>query len=430
MAGSYSRRAFLGGALAGGGATGLAAWGASHWGVLGTVPPSQSQIGALTRNEFLPGKFPGRVVEVNDPAATKPGKNAWGHQHRDRGVIKKMVARGMQELVGSTDAVEAWKHFFSPGDRVGIKVNPVGAPDAISSHELVKEVVDGLRSAGVSLGDILIFDRYKVEFRNCKYHELADELGVHWEVASAEYDELQLRLDGQLAGRDWEDKVSGYDPEVYRELPFCEPKNEGDPLRFRSHLCNIVSKKLDKFIALPVLKDHRSSGITFCLKNLSHGLVNNVCRSHLFFGGDSDLGKSSNQCGTFIPSMVSLPPTRRKAVLQIGDSLVATYEGGPGNWNRTWATWNNGSLFFGTDPVAMDRIGWEIIDAKRSAEGWPGVGSMGTLASPGIKRVPTSPRDITEAFHTRQPEHVPLAGTLGLGVFDRAKIEHVRYNIG
>lgn len=426
MAGSVSRRAFLGGAVAGGGLAGLGAWGANHWGIVGKTPVPQSEIGALTKNEFLPGKYPGKVVEINSPGATVPKVfDDRKYQKRDRAVLKGMIARGMKELVGSTDAVEAWKHFFAPGERIGIKVNPVGAPDAISSHEIVMEIVDALTGIGIAKSDILLFDRYKVEFRNCRYHELAENLGIHWEVASAEYDEKQLRLDGQLDGRDWEDKVSGYDPEVYRELPFCEPANEGSPLRFRSHLCNIVSKKLDKFIAIPVLKDHRSSGVTFCLKNLSHGLVNNVCRSHLFFGGDSDLGKSSNQCGTFIPSMVSLPPTRRKAVLQIGDSCVATYEGGPGNWNNTWGTWNNNSLFFGTDPVAMDRIGWEIIDAKRKELGWPGVGSMGTAASaskePGGRR--------TEAFHIRQPEHIPLAGTLGLGVFDRAKIEHVRYNM-
>lgn len=429
MADSVSRRAFVGGAVSGVLGSGLAAYAVSHWGV-GTGRSAQAVIGPAAGNLPLPGMYPGRVVEVNNPAATKKDRLPWGYQARSREVVKQMLSRGMQELVGSTDAVEAWKHFFQPGDRVGIKVNPVGAPDAISSHEIVLEVIDALKSAGVAAKDILVFDRYKAEFISCKYHELAEDAGVHWEVSSYMYDELQLRLDGQIAGRPWESNVAGYDPDVYRELPFCVPEAGNDPLRFRSHLSNIVSKKLDKFISIPVLKDHRSSGITFCLKNLSHGLVNNVCRSHLFFGSEQGPGKSSNQCGTFIPSMVSLPPTRAKAVLQIGDSLVATYEGGPGNWNRTWATWNNGSLFFGTDPVAMDRIGWEILDAKRAAEGWPGVGSMGTAASPGLKKVPTNPRDITESFHIRQPEHVPLAATLGLGIFERAKIQHTRFNIG
>ena len=41
----------------------------------------------------------------------------------------------------------------------------------------------------------------------------------------------------------------------------------------------------------------------------------------------------------------------------------------------------------------------------------------------------TKPTKVTESFHIRQPEHVPLSATLGLGVFDRAKIEHLRYNI-
>lgn len=442
IASPISRRAFFGGAAAGVVGSSVVAWQTSEWAVSGPRPvPVTADVAPTTETVAatgakptgippLPGMYPGRVIEVNDPKATKNERNAAGYQARDRDAVRKIMDRGMKELVGSRDAVEAWKQFFKPGDRVGIKVNPVGVPDAISSHEVVLEIVDGLKSAGVKPQDILLFDRYKKEFVACGYHKLAEEAGIHWDTASAEYDGLQLRLDGQMAGKPAEDHVSGYDPDVFRELPFYQPDNVKDPLRFQSHLCNIVSKKIDKFIAVPVLKDHRSSGITFCLKNLSHGLVSNVNRSHMVFGQESSgaNGKTSNQCGTFIPAMVSLPPTRAKAVLQIGDSLVATYEGGPGNWNGTWGSWNNGSLFFGTDPVAMDRIGWEIIDAKRIAEGWPPIGLMGTAGSVGLEGR-TKPTKVTESFHIRQPEHVPLSATLGLGVFDRAKIEHLRYNI-
>lgn len=378
----------------------------------------------------LPGKFPGRVVEVHNASATETERKPNGYQVRNRDAISKMISRGMRELVGSGDAVEAWKFFFQPGDRVGIKLNPVGLPDSISSFEVILEIVEGLKSAGVNPGDILLFDRYRPEFVKAGYDMLANEAGVHWECASAEYDSLQLRLDGQVAGKPAADHVSGYDPEVFRDLPFFQPGNENEEGRFRSHLCNIVTKKVDKFIAVPVLKDHRSAGITFCLKNMSHGLVNNVSRSHIVYGKELGEGKSSNQCGTFIPSMVSLPQTRQKAVLQIGDSLVAAYEGGPANWNNTWATWNNGSLFFATDPVALDRIGWEILDAKRAKEGWPSVAAMGTAGQPGIRAVARTATDVTESFHIRQPEHVPLAGTMGLGVFERSRIEYRRFNIG
>ena len=160
------------------------------------------------------------------------------------------------------------------------------------------------------------------------------------------------------------------------------------------------------------------------LKNMSHGLVNNVARSHV--------DGSMNHCQTFIPAAVSLPPTREKCVLQILDGLVGTYEGGPGSWNPTFATWEYKSLFFATDPVALDHIGWEIIDAKRAREGWPAVARMGLDAQTGIKAeiADENGQPHGEAFHIRQPQHVPLASLLGLGTFEKTAIDHQRFQLG
>ena len=80
---------------------------------------------------------------------------------RDAAAIKSTLEKGMKELTGATDAVEAWKHFFEPGDVVGIKVVPNGQPDAHSSFEIVLEVIEKLRAAGVKTGDIFVYDRYR-----------------------------------------------------------------------------------------------------------------------------------------------------------------------------------------------------------------------------------------------------------------------------
>src|SRR5262245_47116491 len=78
----------------------------------------------------VPGPYPGRVIEVRHPRMiSKDVKNREG--------IKESVARGMKELTGATDAVEAWRSFFEPGDVVGVKMNPVGNPLANSSSELM-----------------------------------------------------------------------------------------------------------------------------------------------------------------------------------------------------------------------------------------------------------------------------------------------------
>jgi hypothetical protein len=375
----------------------------------------------------MPGPFPGRVVEVHHPGALKTAKHD-GYTERNRDAVKAMIDRGMRELTGSEDAVQAWRRFFSPGDRVGIKVVPVGRPDSISSYEVVLEIIDGLRSAGVRPGDILVFERYRNEFLVSGYDKILPD-GVHWEAASAAYDDPQTEIDGQLPGRPREDHVAGYDPDIYRELAFCLPDADPkDDRRFRSHLTTIVSRKIDKLVTIPVLKDHRSSGVTLALKDLSHGLVNNVSRSHIIKRHFSpEPGASLNQCGTFIPAMASLRRTREKAVLHILDGLVATWEGGPKTDNKTFATWPYSGLLFATDPVALDHVGWEIIDRKRAAEGWPGVAEMGLDARTGVVQIDGKP--YPEELHIRQPQHIPLAETLGLGVFDRARIDHRRVEV-
>lgn len=426
---SMSRRSFFTGAAAGAVGGGIAGWllpRRETEALTPQAPPEQPPVEAvlepiraqapITRSgsKFaLPGPFRGRVIEVNHPGAVDvddSGEKPVYTRHQD--LVHEMVNRGMRELVRSDDAVEAWRYFFSPGDRVGIKVVPNGYPLAMSSTEIVLEVIAGLESAGVRPRDMIVFDRYHEEFIRCDYVQRLPD-GVRWECSTGPKSN-QIAIDGQpLDGSGKLSTVSGYDSDVWRELPYADPAFPPDDDRiFRSHLSNIVSKKVDKVVCIPVLKDHRSAGITISLKNMSHGFVNNVNRSHL---------APSNTCASFIPAMVSLPKTREKSVLQIADGLVGVYEGGPGPWNKSFATWPHRSLFFATDPVALDRIGWEIIDAKRAEVGWPSVARMGIdgVGSGDVNGVP-----VREQFHIRQPQYMQLAATLGLGEFDRDKIDH------
>jgi uncharacterized protein (DUF362 family) len=204
---------------------------------------------------------------------------------------------------------------------------------------------------------------------------------------------------------------------------------------------------VNKIITLPVLKDHRSAGVTLALKNMSHGFNNNVARSHLTnMERLNGAIASPNQCDTFIPTAAGQMAIRQKATLHILDGLIGVYEGGPGCWNKTWGTWRRKSLFFATDPVALDHVGWDIIDAKRAEEGWqpvaqmgqlqqvPAVALSGRLAALAARGVPHNlataavsqhaPGIQIEQFDRRQPEHIPLAGLHGLGVFDARGIEH------
>src|SRR5262245_9856533 len=68
----------------------------------------------------MPGRFPGRVVEVNHPGAVSDAHVI------ARPAVRAMVDRGLCELTGAEYPREAWRSFFEAGDVVGIKVNPVG----------------------------------------------------------------------------------------------------------------------------------------------------------------------------------------------------------------------------------------------------------------------------------------------------------------
>lgn len=449
--GGMSRRSFLSGIAAGTMAGGMIGCGPATsqsphniGAPFDTGARIQQPMSASSGSLAMPGPYVGRVIEVGHRGSISEG-------HRDAAVVKTMVEQGMTRLVPEAESVvDAWRSFFQPGDRVGIKVVPVGKvnkpglqrrddapmvdlrrPGSISSYELVHAVVEGLESAGVKRSDMLVFDRYLVDFTQAGYVAMLPD-GVHWECSSAFGEAAQLEIDGQVRGMRRHKNVSGYDRDVFREMPYCQPPHihgPQDDRRFRSHLSMIVSQKVDKIVCLPVLKDHRTGGVTLALKNMSHGFVNNVARSHI--GGTERQGVppgNLNHCQTFIPAAVSLPTTREKCVLQILDGLEGTYEGGPGSWNSTFATWEYGSLFFATDPVALDRIGWEIIDAKRAEEGWPSVARMGLDSEQGMGPK-SQDAPATEAFHIRQPQHIPLASLLGLGTFGKESIDHQRFQL-
>jgi uncharacterized protein (DUF362 family) len=194
--------------------------------------------------------------------------------------------------------------------------------------------------------------------------------------------------------------MGGYDADHYLDLAIVNPgENASDPHMRQSYVAKIVTQRINKFVNLPVLKHHQSAGVTIALKNMSHGMVNNVNRSHPT--------PTNNTCGIFIPSAVSMSPIRDKATLHICDGVRAQYHGGPGG--KPKYQWEHKTMYFATDPVALDKTGLKAIDAKRQQVG------MATVA--------LSKPDNDSHYLNCQVEHIEIAGTLGLGVFDDAKIE-------
>ncbi len=341
----------------------------------GAQPVSKTSASKLR----MPGLFPGRVVGVSHPGCLVDGKF-------QAEPIGRVVRDGLLRLTGAPDVPSAWRLFFEPGDVVGIKVNPVGGPLVISCPEVLHEIIRGLESAGVRRKDIVVYDRYREEFLRMGFDRWLPD-GVRWMCAAEKYDSVQQGMEG-------------YDPDHYMDMAVTLPGyDRNDERARRSYAARFITKEVNKLINLPVLKHHQSAGVTLALKNLSHGLVNNVCRTHS--------SKTLNVCGAFIPAVVALPVIREKAVLHILDGIRGAYHGGPSA--RPQFVWEHGTVYFATDPVALDHVCWDEIEKKR--------------AEAGLKPILEAPPDRFSTFARCQPEHIEIAGAMGLGVFERSKID-------
>jgi len=337
----------------------------------------------------MPGLFPGRVCSVFH-------NNAMIRGQYQAEPVRQMIRQAMVGLTGAPDPVQAWRMFFEPGEVVGIKLNPSSRPYVISAPEVVQEIIAGLVSAGIKHRDIVVFDRYKEMFFSAGFDRWLPE-GVRISWATDYSDPTQQRLDG-------------YDPDHWMDMQLTLPGFDFDNERARrSYAARFMTQEVDKLVNLCLLKHHQSAGITNALKNLSHGLVNNVSRSHS--------SPMLNACGTFIPTAVSIPVIRDKTVLHICDAVQALYHGGPVmKPEATKFIWEHKRIYASSDPVAMDKIGWEVLDRHR--------------ASAGMKPLADAYPDAFSGFVRMQPEHVDIAGALGLGVAEMEKIELISFDLG
>lgn len=328
----------------------------------------------------IPGPYPGRVIAVEHPRCIVTGT----YQPE---VVRGMAERGVTELTGAPSWQDAWRSMFEKGDVVGIKVSPVGGAKLCSDPAVLNSILAGLNAAGVANRDVIVFSRYHDEIVEAGIDKWLPT-GVRFDAPSVTYDEVQLDM-------------GGYDENHFMEMALIKPGDSPTDAHVRrSYVSKIVTSQVNKIINLPVLKHHQSAGVTITLKNMSHGMVNNVNRSHLT--------ATLNACGIFIPSVVSLPVIRQKAVLQIVDGVKAAYHGGPGAKSAKYI-WENKTMYFGTDPVALDKTGLRVIDAKRKTVG--------------MLPIALSKPDKDSSFLNCQVEHIEIAGMLGLGEFSDDKIQ-------
>ena len=70
--------------------------------------------------------------------------------------------------------------------------------------------------------------------------------------------------------------------------------------------------------------------------------------------------------------------------------------------------------------MALDHVEWDIIDAQAEEQNLPPVAASGKAALDPLQK---------EGFDVRQPQHIALAGALGLGLFDYKSNKGRRFSI-
>jgi Domain of unknown function (DUF362) len=331
----------------------------------------------------MPGPYPGTIVSVSSDRAVDVATNA-----ADAATVREMMARGMCALTGAPTAAEAWRRFFEPSDVVGLKVNCGGAPFVVSDYDIVAETVRQLMAVGIPVSQIYLYERFQNQLTEVNYGPHLPE-GV--QIVAAE--RANQNTDS-----------SGYDPTTYVEADLFGEEDT------RSNMMRLVSRRLTKIINIPNVKDHGATGATGCLKNIAYGSFSNVARTHM---------KGKSHTFSFVGQLAAVEPLRSRTVLQIMDGLRGVWHGGPFARTKRYVFYPK-RIFFGTDPVAIDRLLLDIIDEKRKAEGAISIWDRSPASLSDDVRA--RDRDPNVNILIREPGHVEFAASLGLGVSDLAKI--------
>jgi uncharacterized protein (DUF362 family) len=331
----------------------------------------------VPRNErSMPGLFPGRVAVVKNSRSVKENTIVGQEVH-------DMIARSMLELTGEKKLKKAWRKFVSPGDRIGLKINPVAGKSLTTSHEVVRAIIAQLEASGIERSNLTIWDRREFELTDAGFTP-ENYPGIRI-VGTEQMDKegLYYGKDGKLYGEHMIDRDWYYWADVegeYDEYTMPYMVNGGK----YSYFTKIVTRDLDKIINVPILKNAGAT-VTLALKNLAYGSVSNTGRLHAKLWNET--------CA----QVCAFAPLRDKVVLNIVDGIKGCFNGGPGANPQFFCDYH--TIIAGTDPVAVDRIGYDILLAKRIAEGLQKEGAATAL------------------------EFMLQAEKLSLGIADRTKID-------
>ncbi|MEB2310784.1 MAG: DUF362 domain-containing protein [Sorangiineae bacterium] len=307
-----SRRTFLEGA----GAFGAALLAGQH--AHAEVDPITALI-ARPPAGFSPMAAPGKVVKVTksgDFASLMQPNQLWPKPE----VARHMLEKGLTAFTGAPNVVEAMKKFIHKDDVVAIKVNGIALDTLATNFEVVLPVVEAVLGVGVPADKITVYEQYPTFLWGTRVGKKGYVLPAG--VKTATHNNANHPMP---------------DIRVY----------QGIKTRYSRFLTEATA-----VINISMIKHHSICGYTGLMKNMTHGNVNNPEDHH------------AHAASPQIAMLYNHPIVTSRQRLNITDGFKVKYDLGPLDKQPATKT-PHGAIYVSTDPVAMDSLGWKIVDDER-----------------------------------------------------------------
>ena len=281
-----------------------------------------SNVGCSQTSNKKQNQFKSRIIHAaRNDLRTSAGKVSSAQ-------VQKLLDTTIENFFEVSSVTTAWKKIIHPDDIVGIKVNCLAGRGISTSIELVEAIQERLLQVGVQSHHIIVWDRLNSDLERAGYH-------------------IYL---GKQKPQCYGNNQFGYSSDLFQYGSVG------------SRLSQVILNQCTAIINVPILKDHGIVGVTISLKN--------------FFGAIDNPNKYHDSRGDpYVADVNMIPQIRNKIRLTICDAITPQYEGGP-PYMPQW-TWPNNGLLAGKDMVALDQIGWQIIESKRKENGMPPLKEVG-----------------------------------------------------
>lgn len=279
-----------------------------------------------------------KVVVVEDPAATV----TFVPQPR---VVRGMVDTGLKRFSGKDSSALAWRLMIRPTDTVGIKV--FSSPGEIIGTRpvVVAAVVESLLDAGISSERIIVWDKYLHDLRLAGFFELQNRFGIQVRSAADAKWDPSVTYENPLIGKPiWGDHEFG---------------RSGKDIGRNSYFSKLITEEITKHIVISPLLNHNVAGVSGNLMSLAIGSVDNTIRF-----------ESKHQAmAEAVPEIFGHEQIFDRLVLVIVDALICQYQGEENNLLHYSKVLNQ--LRFSKDPVALDVMSLDQLEAQRKKAGLP-----------------------------------------------------------